>query len=252
MTSSFQSTETIQDEMEKLKQAQALFANKYEEKVKGTILKFADTIGASIVYINMKRILNMLIDLKEDKATLEPILNKWMPREVDLELMCSSYEEAEADTNIKSTCELVKSMTRLAEGRVDVERKANLYRKEYANHKFELFPEGFVSSNQLKDEKVWLDELGYNLSQWINEVINTDDTSLFIRTIEEIEKMKSHYGFLETEVKQLRNTWKRLNKLKKKIVNFSWLGDDVFQEWKNKYAVQEEEVQEQLEDVAAE
>ncbi|XP_057835715.1 isoeugenol synthase 1-like [Cryptomeria japonica] len=50
----------------------------------------------------------MLTDLKEDKATLEPILNKWMAREADLELMCSSYEEGEVDANIKSTCELVK------------------------------------------------------------------------------------------------------------------------------------------------
>lgn len=50
----FQSTESIQDEMEKLKQAQAIFASKYEEKVRGTILKFVDTIGASIVYIYEK------------------------------------------------------------------------------------------------------------------------------------------------------------------------------------------------------
>lgn len=84
VTPRFQSTESIQDEMEKLKQAQDIFANKYEEKIKGTILKFADTIGASIVYINMKRVLSMLTILNEDKAILEPILNKWMAREVDL------------------------------------------------------------------------------------------------------------------------------------------------------------------------
>lgn len=46
ITFGFEATETIQDEMEKLQQAQALFANKYEEKVRGTILKFADAVGA--------------------------------------------------------------------------------------------------------------------------------------------------------------------------------------------------------------
>lgn len=51
---------------------------------------FADTVGASIVHMNMKRILDILMELNEDKAILEPILNKWMPREVDLNLMCAS------------------------------------------------------------------------------------------------------------------------------------------------------------------
>lgn len=68
----------------------------------------------------------MLIDLKEDKDTLQPILNKWMAREVDLELVCSSHEEAYVDATIKSTCELVKGMSRLAEGRASLERKTNL------------------------------------------------------------------------------------------------------------------------------
>lgn len=97
-------------------------------------------------------------------------------------------------------------MTRLAKGRVDVERKANLYRKEYTEHKFELFLGGFVSPNQLKDKQVWLDELGANLSERVNGIINTNDTSLFVKTIEEIEKTKSHYGFLELEVKKIRNS----------------------------------------------
>lgn len=67
---------------------------------------------------------------------------------------------------------------------------------------------------------------------------------LFIQTIEEIEKIKSHFGFLEAEVKQLRNTCKRLNKLKKKVVSFSWPSDDTFKEWKDKYVMQEAEAQE--------
>lgn len=123
MTSSFSATKTIQDEMEKLKQAQALFANKYEEKVGATILKFFDSGRASIVYIYMKRILDILIDLKEDEATLESILNKWMPRGEELEIMCSSHTEVEANSNIRSTCELIKEMTGLLEEGVGVKRK---------------------------------------------------------------------------------------------------------------------------------
>lgn len=94
-------------------------------------MSFADTVGAPIVHTNLRRILDILSELNEDKVTLEPILNKWIRREVDLELMCASHDEAGSDTIIKSTCELAKSMTRLAEGRASVEIKANLYRKEY-------------------------------------------------------------------------------------------------------------------------
>lgn len=90
------------------------------------------------------------------------------------------------------------------------------------------------------------------MSERVNEVINTDDTSLFIKTVEEIEKEKSHYGFLQTKVGKLRITWKRLNKMKKRIVSFSWPSDGVFEEWKNKYAIQEEEVPQHLEDAATE
>lgn len=42
---------------------------------------------------------------------------------------------------------------------------------------------------------------GHKLSQRINKIINIDDTSLFIQTIEDIDKIKSHFGFLEKEVK---------------------------------------------------
>lgn len=84
------------------------------------------------------------------------------------------------------------------------------------------------------------------MSLRVNEIINTNDTTLFVKTIEEIEKIKSHYGFLESEVKKVRNSWKRLAKLKGKIVSFSWFADDVFQEWTRKYAVQEVEVQEDV------
>lgn len=70
------------------------------------------------------------------------------------------------------------------------------------------------------------------MSQRINNIINADDTSLFIQTIEKIEKMKSHYGFWEKEVKQLKKTWKDLDKLKKKIVSFSWPSDDTFKNGK--------------------
>lgn len=56
--------------------------------------------------------------------------------------------------------------------------------------------------------------------------------------------MKSHYGFLETKIKQLRTTWKRAKNLRKKIINFPWPDDDTFKEWKDKYMVQEVEAQE--------
>lgn len=154
----------------------------------------------------------------------------------------------QSDVTIKSTCELAKGLTKLADGRANLERKANLYRKEYTEHKFELFPRGFVSQNQLKDKQVWLDELGANLSFRVNEIVNKDDTSLFVKIIEEIEKIKSHYDFLESEVRKIRNSWKRLLKLEKKIVGYSWPTDDVFQEWTKRYEVQEEDAPEQLED----
>ncbi|XP_059070867.1 uncharacterized protein LOC131860527 [Cryptomeria japonica] len=62
----------------------------------------------AIVYINMKRILTLLDSLKEDKATLEPILDKWTAREVSLESIYSLSQEVGVDDSIKSTYELVK------------------------------------------------------------------------------------------------------------------------------------------------
>lgn len=88
-----------------------------------------------------------------------------MVKKVDMELMCSFHEEEDANATIKSTHELVKGMSRLVEGRAGLERKANLYRKEYTNQKFELCLGGFVSTSKLKDEEVWLGELGRILSQ---------------------------------------------------------------------------------------
>lgn len=65
MTYGFEATETLEDEMEKFIHGHALLRSNYEEKVRGTILKIGDSVRASIVYIYMKRILNILTDLKE-------------------------------------------------------------------------------------------------------------------------------------------------------------------------------------------
>lgn len=125
-------------------------------------MKFANTVGASIVYIYMNIIVNLLNSLKEDKAILQPILDKWMAKEVDLELIYLSQEEANVDATIKDTYELVKGMSKLVERRVHIERKANLYRKEYADQKLERFLGRFVNNGKLKDKEVWFGELGHN------------------------------------------------------------------------------------------
>lgn len=160
-------------------------------------MKFVDSVRPSVIHISMKRILNILTKLREDETTLEPILNKWMPIGKELELMCSSHVDEEANDNRRSTNEFIKEMNILLEERAGVKRKAQLYRNEYYDHKYEMFPRGFVGPTQLKEEKTWLEDMDHKLSKRVNEIINTDDTSLFVKTIEEIEKVKSHYSFIE-------------------------------------------------------
>lgn len=106
-------------------------------------MSFADTIGSSLVYNNMSKVLDMWNELNGDKAVLMPILDKWKPREEDLELICVSYDEAGADPIIKSTCDLTKDLGNLAEGVDNVERKINLFKKECTEQVFELFPGDF-------------------------------------------------------------------------------------------------------------
>lgn len=52
----------------------------------------------------------MLNVVKEDKDVLEAIVNKWMAKESDLELMCLSQEGIDVDAIVKSSYELVESM----------------------------------------------------------------------------------------------------------------------------------------------
>lgn len=125
-----------------------------------------------------------------------------------------------------------------------IKRKAQLYRKEYSDHKFEIFPRSFIGPIQLKEEKTWLKEVDHNLSLRINQIISTDDTSLFVQTIEEIEKVKSHYGFIEIEIGHIRVTWKWLEDMKQKVASFTWPSDDVYQEWIDNYTGQKEDAQE--------
>lgn len=172
ITPSFQLAENIQDEIERLRQAQTIFANKYEEKIRGTVLKFPDTIGSTIVHIHMRRVMSLLDSFKEEKATLEPILDKWTAKEVDLKTIYSlSQGEEGADVIIRPTCELANELSRFAIEGVNIERRENLYRKEYASEKFELFPGGFLSANKIKDKEVWIEELGHKLCQRINNII---------------------------------------------------------------------------------
>lgn len=144
---------------------------------------------------------------------------------------------------------MTKDLAKIVEGVHNAYRKINLYKKEYTDQGSELLPGGFVSPIQLKDKQIWLKELEAKLSLRRKGIISSEDASIFIKTIKEIEKIKSHYGFLNSEVKKMRNSWKRLAKTKEKVINFSWPTNEVYQEWTSKYAVLDVE---QLEDVATE
>lgn len=84
-----------------------------------------------------------------------------------------------------------------------------------------MLPRVFVSPDQLKDKQLWLKELEAKLSARIKVIVDLDDASFFVVTIQEIEKIKSHYGFLNSKVNKMRNSWKRLTKAKAKVINFA-------------------------------
>lgn len=177
--SSSQMIEITPQELENLKQAQALYAKKYEERVRATVSSFVDTMSASLLYNNISKVFDMLNELNGDKAILTPIFDKWRPREKDLEFICTSYDEVGANPIIKSTCDTTKDLVKLAEEVDNVDRKIKLYKKEYVDKVFELIPGVFVSPNQLKDKQVWLKELEAKLSAIIKGIVDLDDASFF-------------------------------------------------------------------------
>lgn len=69
-----------------------------------------------------------------------------------------------------------------------------------------MLPRVFASPDQLKDKQVWLKELEAKLLARIKGIVDLDDASFFVMTIQEIEKIKSHYGFLNSEVNKIRNS----------------------------------------------
>lgn len=131
--SSSQINEIAPQELENLKQAQALYEKKYEERVRATISSFTDTMSASLLYYNISKVLDMWNELNGDKVILTPIFDKWRPREKNLELICASYDEARANPIIKSTCDTTKDLVKLVEGVDNADRKINLYKKAYAD-----------------------------------------------------------------------------------------------------------------------
>lgn len=239
--SSSHMVEITPQELENLKQAQAMYAKKYKDRVKATVTSFADTVNASLLYNNVGKILDIWNELRGDKAILTPIFDKWRPREQDLEFMCVSCDEAKANPIFRSTSAITKDLVQLAAGVDNVDRKVNLCKKEYADQVFELLLGVFASPDQLKDKQMWLKEIEAKLSARIKGIVDLDDASFFVVTIQEIEKIKAHYSFLNSEVNKMRNSWKRLTKAKTKVINFSWPTDDVYNEWTTKYATHDPE-----------
>lgn len=239
--SSSQMIEITPQELENLKQAQALYAGKYEEKVRATISSFAETINASLLYNNVGKIMEIWNELRRDKAILTPIFDRWRPREQDLEFMCVSCDEARANPIIKSTSDVAKVLLQLATEVDNVDRRVKLLKKEYTDQVCELLPGIFANPDQLKDKQVWLKEIEVKLSERVKGIIDFDDTSFFVITIQEIEKIKSHYSFLNSEVNKLRNSWKRLTKNKDDVINFSWPIEETYNEWEVKYSTHDPE-----------
>lgn len=145
-------------------------------------------------------------ELRRDKAILTPIFDRWRPREQDLEFMCVSCDEARVNPIIKSTSDVAKVLMQLAAEVDNVDKNVNLCKKEYTDQVFELLPGIFPNPDQLKDKQIWLKEIEAKLSARVKGIIDLDDTSFFVVTIYEIEKIKSHYGFLNSEVNKLRNS----------------------------------------------
>ena len=93
------------------------------------------------------------------------------------------------------------------------------------------------------DKKKWMDQLKVNIDIKMNLVINEEQTNLwFARTIKEIVKVQIFFDSFKEEFKTLRTLDRVVNKKESAILNFDWLDERTYDQWKTKHSMAFERV----------
>ena len=94
------------------------------------------------------------------------------------------------------------------------------------------------------DKKRWMDELKVNVDIRMNLVVNEEQTNMwFARTTQEIVKVQLFFDSFKEEFKTLRTLARAINKKESTILNFDWLDERTYDQWKTKHSMAFERIQ---------
>ena len=82
--------EELEEERTKIWSLHVELGVQYENKLRDSIMYLVDTIGWLAFYEQLSKLMDIWNELKNNEATLKPIVKKWNSRDNDVTILCCS------------------------------------------------------------------------------------------------------------------------------------------------------------------
>ena len=103
-----------------------------------------------------------------------------------------------------------------------------------------MFPCALRSVDKLKEREEWKRELDEAFGERINRVINETGHLLWAMTNEELVKVQLFYNTIRKDFVELEVSANYLVTVQREILNFDWLEDTIYNNWKEEFLFSEQ------------
>lgn len=167
-------TEEIEEERAKIWSIHVEFGVQYENKLRDSIMYPIGRIGWLAFYEQLSKLMDIWNELKNNEATLKPIVKKRNIRDNYVTILCCSVISLSCE-QIKKTFDMTNGLSNLDNKRIVLQRRIINYFSKYLSESFEIFPYLIEAVDKLKNKEEWAKELDDLICIKLNKVINEND-----------------------------------------------------------------------------
>lgn len=176
-------------------------------------------------------------ELNRDEVKLTPLAQKWRERNNDIRFMCISSIQMPCH-HIEKIFDLLNKIEDFDDKRDSLEKRLTHCFSKYIAEKFILFPCALEFVDTIKEKEKWKKQLDEIFYERIKNIMSETAHQFCARTNGELVKIQLFYNAIRKELDDLEELENSLVIIQIEALNFDWLDDAAYNEWKNQFLVQ--------------
>lgn len=173
-------------------------------------------------------------ELNRGEVKFISLVQKWTERNNNITTMCIFVIQLSCH-QIEKIFDLLNKLQGFDDKQDSFQKRLTICFSMYIVENFDLFPCALKIIDKLKEKEEWKRELDEIFCERLNKVINETGHLLWAMTNEELVKVQLFYTTIRNDLVNIEAVAYSLITIQREVLNFDWLDDTAYNEWKDKF-----------------